>query len=139
MQTFDLLALVTFLLSYAGSALRAVAMPDSFRNAEIEFYRSGKPGVFELLTFGLNGLALAFLVIHFVMETAQWYHALMYAMIILFDLMTPFHFMPFFRDRMVSSLKQKTAEQYRSSGLKRLGIAAVMVLLPLVYAGVMAR
>lgn len=40
---------------------------------------------------------------------------------------------------MVSSLKQKTAEQYRSSGLKRLGIAAVMVLLPLVYAGFMAR
>jgi hypothetical protein len=133
MQTFELLALVTFLTSYLLSALRAIATPEQYRDREIEFYRSGKPGVFELVSFVLTGLALGFLIVHFVLETPKISQLLLYGMIIIFDLMMPFHFFPFFRDRMASSLKQKTADQYRSSGLKRLAIAALIILLPLIY------
>ncbi len=133
MQTFELLALVAFLASYLLSALRAIATPEQYREREIEFYRSGKLGVFELATFVLTGLALGLLIVHFVLETPKISQILLYAMIIIFDVMMPFHFFPFFRNRMVSSLKQKTAAQYRSSGLKRLAIAAVIILIPLIY------
>ena len=133
MQTFELYALIVFLLSYVGSALRAIVMPEQFRDSELEFYKSGKPGIFEIANFALTGAAFVLLVVHLVTETPHLYQILLYGMIILFDMMIPFHFMKFFRDRMVGTLKQKTAEQYRSSGLKRLGIAAVIVLLPLIY------
>ena len=133
MQTFELATLLAFLVMYVGSALRAIVDPKGYRESEISFYRSGRPGLFELLTFGLTGVALAFLIIHFVLETARVSQILLYAMVILFSIMVPFHFMPFFRERMTSTLRQKTDAQYRSSGYKRLAIAAVMVVIPLIY------
>ncbi len=133
MQTLELFALIAFLTSYVGSALRAIATPEQYRTSEMEFYRSGKPGWFELVNFALTGMAFVLLVAHFILEIPRVSQILLYAMIILFDLMIPFHFMKFFRDRMVGTLKQKTAAQYRNSGLKRLAIAAAIILLPLIY------
>ena len=49
MQTFELLTMIAFLTMYLGSALRAIIAPESYRQAEINFYKTGKPGVFELL------------------------------------------------------------------------------------------
>ena len=133
MQTFELLTTVAFLLMYAGSALRAILAPERYREAEIAFYRSGKPAVFELLGFVLTGIAFVLLIIHFVVETPRIGQLLLYAMVIIFDIMLPFHFLPFFRERMSSSLKQKTPAQYRSSGYKRLAIAAAIIVLPYIY------
>jgi len=133
MQTFEFLTLIFFLLPYITGALRAILMPEQYRNAEIRFYQSGKPHVFQWFTFGFNGLALVFLILHFLLETAQAAQILLYAMVILYELMIPFHFMPFFRDRMVSSLKQKSNEKYRRSGLNHIGIAVVIILLPVLF------
>jgi hypothetical protein len=133
MQTFELLTMVSFLAAYVAGALRAIVTPELFREREIEFYRSGRPGIFEIWTFSLQGLALGMLAAHFVLETPKVSQILLYGMVIVFDLMIPFHFLPFFRDRMASTLKQKTAVQYRSSGMKRLILAAGIILLPLIY------
>ncbi len=133
MQTFEFATMIVFLLMYLGSALRAIAAPEQYRDAELTFYKSGKPAVFELLSFILTGAAFALLIVHFVLEAPHVSQILLYAMVVLFDIMLPFHFMPFFRERMASSLKQKTAAQYRSSGMKRLAIGAAIVLLPLIY------
>lgn len=134
MQNFEIATLIVFLTMYAGSALRAILDPKGYRESEIAFYRSGRPGTFELLTFLMTGAALALLIVHFVLETAKVSQVLLYAMVILFDLMIPFHFMPFFRERMASSLKQKSDAQYRSSGFKRLAIAAAIIIIPFIYA-----
>ncbi len=133
MQTFELATMIVFLIMYLGSALRAIMTPDQFRDAEIAFYKSGKPALFELLSFVLTVAAFVLLIMHFVLETAHLSQSLLYGMVILFDIMLPFHFMPFFRERMSSSLKKKTAAQYRSSGMKRLAIGAAIVLLPIIY------
>ena len=133
MQTFELLTTAVFLIMYAGSALRAIIAPEHYRSAEVAFYKSGKPALFELLSFMLTGAAFVLLVMHFVLETPRVSQVLLYGMVILFDLMLPFHFMPFFRERMASSLQQKSAEKYRGSGLKRLAIAAAIVVIPLIY------
>ena len=133
MQTFELLSMVAFLTMYLGSALRAIAMPEAYRQAELAFYKTGKPGVFELISFMLTSLAFVLLVVHFVMEPARLGQVVLYAMVILFEIIMPFHFMPFYRDRMVSSLGKKTAAEYRSSGMKRLGIGAIIILLPMIY------
>ena len=133
MQTFELLTMAVFLLMYAGSALRAILAPDRYREAEVAFYKSGRPALFELIGFVLTGAAFALLIVHFVVETPRLGQALLYAMVILFDIMMPFHFLPFFRERMSSSLKKKTPAEYRSSGYKRLAIAAAIVLIPLIY------
>ncbi|MFZ1731890.1 MAG: hypothetical protein WBQ23_13305 [Bacteroidota bacterium] len=133
MQTFELATMITFLAMYVGSAMRAIAAPDQYRESEIAFYKTGKPAIFELLSFLLTGAAFVLLMLHFVMEKAHMSQALLYGMVILFDIMLPFHFTPFFRERMASSLKKKTASQYRSSGLKRLAISAVIILLPIIY------
>ena len=134
MQTFELLTMVAFLIMYLGSALRAITTPEQYRDAEVEFYKTGKPGVFELIGFIFTSLAFALLILHFVTETARLGQIVLYAMVILFEIIMPFHFMSFYRSRMVSSLKQKTPAEYRSSGLKRLAIGGVIVLLPLIYA-----
>lgn len=133
MQTFELLTMIAFLTMYLGSALRAIIAPGSYRQAEINFYRTGKPGVFELLSFALTSLALALLIVHFVLETAHLSQIVLYVMVILFEVILPFHFMPFYRDRMVKTLKNKSDSDYRNSGLKRLAIGAVIILLPLIY------
>ncbi|MCB2203972.1 hypothetical protein KQI65_04430 [bacterium] len=133
MQTFELLTLVAFLIMYLGSALRAILTPESYREAEITFYKSGKPGAFELISFAFTSLAFILLIVHFVMETAQVGQILLYAMVILFEIILPFHFMPFYRDRMVSTLNKKTPAEYRSSGMKRLAIGAIIILLPMIY------
>ena len=133
MQTFEFATMVAFLIMYLGSAFRAIATPDQYRDAEIVFYKTGKPALFELLSFVLTGAAFVLLVMHFVLETAKVSQILLYAMVLLFDIMMPFHFMPFFRDRMAGSLKQKSASQYRNSGLKRLAIGAAIILLPMIY------
>ncbi len=133
MQTFELLTMTAFLIMYLGSALRAVITPEAYRDAEIAFYKSGKPGAFELLSFSFTTLAFMLLILHFVMETASVGQIVLYAMVILFEIILPFHFMPFYRDRMVSSLAKKTPAEYRSSGIKRFGIGAIIILLPLIY------
>ena len=133
MQTFELLTMTAFLIMYLGSALRAVITPEAYRDAEIAFYKSGKPGAFELLSFSFTTLAFMLLILHFVMETASVGQIVLYAMVILFEIILPFHFMPFYRDRMVSSLAKKTSAEYRSSGVKRFGIGAIIILLPLIY------
>lgn len=133
MQTFELLTMTAFLIMYLGSALRAIVAPEAYRNAEIEFYKSGKPGVFEILSFSFTTLAFLLLIMHFVMETASAGQIVLYVMVILFEIILPFHFMPFYRDRMVSSLARKTPAAYRSSGIKRFGIGAIIILLPLIY------
>lgn len=133
MQTFELLTTIVFLLMYAGSALRAIIAPERYREAELAFYRSGKPALFELLGFVLTGAAFALLIVHFVVETPRLGQLLLYAMVIIFDIMLPFHFLPFFRERMAGSLKQKTPDQYRNSGYKRLAISAAIIILPLIY------
>ena len=133
MQTFELLTMAVFLLMYAGSALRAILAPDRYREAEVAFYKSGRPALFELIGFVLTGAAFALLIVHFVVETPRLGQALLYAMVILFAIMMPFHFLPCFRERMSSSLKKKTPAEYRSSGYKRLAIAAAIVLIPLIY------
>ncbi|MBN1448232.1 MAG: hypothetical protein JXA28_09905 [Bacteroidetes bacterium] len=133
MQTFELLTMIAFLTMYMGSALRAIVAPGAYREAEIAFYNTGKPGIFEIFSFSLTSLALGTLVAHFVLETAHVGQIVLYAMVILFELILPFHFMPFYRDRMVRTLKNKTDADYRSSGYKRLAIGAVIILLPLIY------
>ncbi len=133
MQTFELLTMVAFLLMYLGSAFRAIVAPEAYRDAEIAFYKSGKPGVFEIASFALTSLAFILLIVHFVLETAAMGQIVLYAMVILFEIILPFHFMSFYRDRMVSTLGKKTAAEYRSSGMKRLAIGAVIILLPLIY------
>ena len=133
MQLFEFLTTLAFLTMYAGSALRAIIAPEAYRSAEIAFYKSGKPALFELAAFVLTGAAFVLLVIHFVTETPRVSQILLYGMVILFDIMLPFHFLPFFRERMASTLSVKTPEKYRSSGLTRLGIAALIVLFPLIY------
>lgn len=133
MQTFEFVTMIAFLVMYLGSAFRAIATPEQYRNAEITFYKTGKPTFFESFSFGLTGAAFVFLIIHFVTESARVSQTLLYAMVILFEIMMPFHFMPFFRERMSSSLKKKTPVQYRSSGLKRLAIGAAIILLPIIY------
>jgi hypothetical protein len=125
--------MIAFLVMYLGSALRAVAMPEQYRQAELEFYRTGKPGLFELIGFAFTSIAFALLIVHFVTETALIAQIVLYAFVIMFELIMPFHFMSFYRDRMASSLKKKTSAEYRSSGLKRIGIAALIILLPLIY------
>ncbi|MBE0643624.1 MAG: hypothetical protein IH600_06055 [Bacteroidetes bacterium] len=133
MQTFELAAMIVFLVMYIGSALRAITAPEQYRSAEIAFYKSGKPAMFELLSFVLTGAAFALLILHFVLETARLSQIVLYAMIILFDVMLPLHFTPFFRDRMAGSLKQKTPAQYRNSGWKRMAIGAAIILIPIIY------
>jgi hypothetical protein len=133
MQTFELLATIVFLVMYAGSAVRAIIAPEQYRDSEIAFYKSGRPALFELTGFVLTGAAFVLLVLHLTLETPLISQLLLYGMVMLFALMLPFHFLPFFRERMASSLKQKSAEKYRGSGLKRLAIAAAIVLLPLIY------
>jgi len=133
MQTYEFLAMIVFLVMYLGSAVRAIIAPGAYREAEIAFYKSGKPGIFEQLSFILTSLALAFLVLHFVFETPRLGQIVLYAMVILFELILPFHFMPFYRDRMVRTLQNKSDADYRSSGYRRLVIGAVIVLLPLIY------
>lgn len=133
MQTFELLTMIAFLTMYLGSALRAIVSPADYRQAEIAFYKTGRPGAFELISFALTTLALAFLIIHFVLETASLGQILLYAMVILFELILPFHFMPFYRDRMMRTLQQKTDADYRNSGYKRLAIGTVIILLPLLF------
>ncbi|MDX9758122.1 MAG: hypothetical protein RBU27_03085 [Bacteroidota bacterium] len=133
MQLFELLTTIAFLTMYAGSALRAIIAPASYRAAEIAFYKSGKPALLELAAFVLTGVAFVFLLVHFIIEIPRVSQILLYGMVILFEIMLPFHFLPFFRDRMVSTLSVKTAEKYRSSGLTRLGIAALIILIPLIY------
>jgi uncharacterized protein YjeT (DUF2065 family) len=133
MQTFELLTMVAFLIMYLGSAMRAITSPEAFRQSEVAFYKTGKPGVFEILSFSFTSLAFMLLIAHFVMETAHLGQIVLYAMVILFEIIVPFHFMPFYRDRMVSTLGKKTAAEYRSSGMKRLAIGAIIILLPLIY------
>ncbi len=133
MQTFELLTLIAFLTMYLGSALRAIIAPAQYRQSEIAFYKTGRPGVFEMLSFGLTSLALVFLIIHFVLESASLGQIVLYAMVILFEIILPFHFMSFYRDRMVRTLQNKTDADYRNSGYKRLAIGAVIILLPLIY------
>lgn len=133
MQPFELLTTIVFLTMYAGSALRAIIAPEAYRAAEILFYKNGKPALFELAAFVLTGVAFLLLLVHFVIETPRVSQILLYGMVILFEVMLPFHFMPFFRERMASTLSAKTPAKYRSSGLTRLGIAALIVLLPLIY------
>lgn len=133
MQTFELLTMIAFLTMYLGSALRAIVAPSQYRQAEITFYKTGRPGVFELLSFTLTTLALIFLILHFILETASLGQIVLYAMVILFEVILPFHFMPFYRDRMVRTLHNKTDTDYRNSGFKRLAIGAVIIVLPLIY------
>ncbi|MDT8323585.1 MAG: hypothetical protein RRA94_05715 [Bacteroidota bacterium] len=133
MQTFELLTMVAFLIMYLGSALRAILAPEAYRDAEIAFYKSGKPGAFELLSFSFTSLAFVLLIVHFVLETASAGQLVLYVMVILFEIILPFHFMPFYRDRMVSSLNRKTPGEYRSSGLKRLGIGVIIIVLPIIW------
>ncbi|PLX31545.1 MAG: hypothetical protein C0600_05610 [Ignavibacteria bacterium] len=133
MQTFELLTMIAFLIMYLGSALRAITMPDQYRDAEVEFYKTGKPGLFELVGFVFTSLAFALLIVHFVTEPARLGQVVLYAMVILFEIIMPFHFMSFYRSRMVSSLKNKTPADYKSSGLKRMAIGVVIILLPLIY------
>ena len=80
MQTFELLTMTAFLIMYLGSALHAVITPEAYRDAEIAFYKSGKPGAFELLSFSFTTLAFMLLILHFVMETASVGQIVLYAM-----------------------------------------------------------
>lgn len=134
MQPFELLTMIAFLVMYLGSALRAITVPEKYRDAEVEFYKTGKPGLFELVGFLFTSLAFAMLILHFMTENARLGQIVLYAMVILFEIIIPFHFMSFYRTRMVSSLKQKTPAEYRSSGWKRIAIGVVIILLPLLYA-----
>ncbi|MBR9977439.1 MAG: hypothetical protein KFH87_05070 [Bacteroidetes bacterium] len=133
MQTFELLTMVTFLTMYLGSAIRAIVAPDGYRAAEIAFYASGKPALFELAGFLLTGVAFVFLVLHFILEPVQLAQSLLYALVLLITLMMPFHFIRFYRERMTHSLKKKSSAAYRSSGVKRIVIGAAIVLLPYIY------
>ena len=133
MQTFELLTMIAFLTMYLGSAMRAIIAPAQYRESEIAFYKTGRPGAFELLSFVFTMLAFVFLIVHFVLETASLGQIVLYAMVILFEIILPFHFMPFYRDRMVRTLQRKTDSDYRNSGYKRLAIGAVIILLPLIY------
>jgi hypothetical protein len=133
MQTIETIALAVFLLMYLMSAVRALTAPMAFREAELSFYKTGKPGPFLLANFVLGSLAFALVVVHLLFETPRIAEGILYFQVVMFEIVLPFHFMPFFRQRMVNTLGKKTADQYRSLGWKRIAIAVVMVAVPLLY------
>ena len=133
MQPIATLALAVFLLMYLMSAIRALVSPASFREAELQFYKTGHPGFFILATFSLGSLSFALVVVHLIFETINPGQAILYFQVVLFEIVMPFHFMPFFRQRMVSTLGQKSQAQYRSLGWKRIAISTAMIALPLIY------
>ena len=132
MQPFELATFLTFISSYLVAASRAIFTPLDYRDAEIRFYQSGRPGGLELATFVLGGAAFAVMLAHFIFEHARLGEIVLYAQVSLFVLVLPFHFMPFLRKRMVSTLSRKSRVDYTHSGFKKIFIALVMVLLPVI-------
>lgn len=125
-------ATAVFVLSYLIASARGLTAPGEYRDAEVEFYRTGKPGGLLIMLFLLNELAFVIAVVHAVTEGVVLGFGLMYAMTAMQSLLLPFHFLPFFRSRMVTSLRLKTESEYRSAALKKLIIAGGMVLFPFV-------
>ncbi len=132
MQTFEFFALVFFLHAYLLQALRSIAYPVKYREAEIRFYKTGKPGLFEYTVWGFIAAALAALLAHFITEQPRIGQLLLYIQTLMFALSAPLNFIPFLRTRTKNTLNAKSASDYRSSGLRRLLIAAIMIILPLI-------
>ena len=133
MQTFEASALILFVVSYLFGALRSYFTPEVYRQEELQFYKSGKPSTMLLVSFLLASAAFVMLIVHFILEDIRIGQLVLYYQVILFEIVFPFHFMPFFRDRMVKTLTKKTAADYRKHGLKRLAIAVVIIALPFIY------
>lgn len=132
MQPLETTALILFLLSYSFSGSYAIIAPDRYRNSEIDFYRSGKPGWQELLVFIPALAAFPVVLLHLIFEVPRLSEAILYGQVVLFVIAMPFHFQAVFRSKMVSTLQKKTDADYRKSGKRKLLIGAVMIALPLV-------
>jgi hypothetical protein len=130
MQKFETLTLVVFLVPYLLTAIRAITMPAQYKEAEIQFYKTGKPALFDLLFFVLSSAAFVLLVMHFSTEKARMAQLVLYVLVIMTEATIPLTFFPFLRERTKSTLKRKTTVDYRNAGLRKLAIATVMVALP---------
>jgi hypothetical protein len=132
MQKYETLTLVVFLVPYLLTAGRAIAMPAQYKEAEIQFYKTGKPALFDLLFFVLSTAAFALLVMHFSTETPRMAQLVLYVLVIMTEATIPLLFFPFLRERTKSTLNRKTTGDYRNAGLRKVAIAAVMIALPLI-------
>ncbi|MDH7515393.1 MAG: hypothetical protein QHI48_05945 [Bacteroidota bacterium] len=132
MQPFELATLVLFLASYLLPAVRAILRPVSFREAEIVFYKTGKPRLFEILVWVLIGASVVTLIIHFAVEKPRVGQLLLYVMVLMFALVVPLNFVPFLRTRTQKTLNEKSAADYRASGIRKIAVAALIVLLPFI-------
>jgi hypothetical protein len=132
MQPIEQFALIAFLFSSFYQAARAIAAPDAYREEEVRFYKTGKPGVTEVVTFGVGEIAFILTLLHVILETPKLGQALLYAQVLLFTVMLPLHFMPFMRNRMSRTLGAKSNADYRRSGMIKVVVGAVMIALPFV-------
>ncbi|MBL0176449.1 MAG: hypothetical protein IPP94_14495 [Ignavibacteria bacterium] len=132
MQKFETLSLILFLCAYLLTAIRAIATPAQYKEAELRFYKTGKPGSFDLLFFALSSAAFAMLLVHFITEVPKLGQLVLYVQIIMTELTIPLNFISFLRDRTKNTLNKKTSADYRNAGLRKFAIAAVMLILPFV-------
>ena len=133
MQPYEIATLSLFAAYSAMQALRALLAPGKYKEAELRFYKTGKPDLFDAAVFVLTGAALVALILHFTAERARLGQLLLYVQVILFAATLPLNFMPFLRERTKSTLNRKSTADYKSSGLKKLVLIAITVLAPFIF------
>ena len=98
----------------------------------MRFYTTGKAGPFELLIFFLSFASFVLLVIHLTKEQPKIGQLLLYVQVIMFTATIPLNFIPFLRKRTKNTLSRKSTANYRTSGLGKLALAALTVLVPFI-------
>lgn len=135
MQPLEFTGLVLFLVSYLYSGFRALVTPEGYREEELRFYTKGGMKTDEIIVFGAGALSFIIVILHAFFETLRIGEILLYAQVIMFVIILPFHFMDLFRGRMVSTLKKKTDKDYKNAGFRKVVISGLMILAAVIIQG----
>jgi hypothetical protein len=135
MQPLEITGLVLFLVSYLYSGFRALLTPEGYREEELRFYSKGGMRMDEIIVFGAGALSFLVVILHAFFETLRVGEILLYAQVILFVIVLPFHFMDLYRGRMVSTLKKKSDKDYKNAGFRKVVVSGLMILAAVVIQG----